>query len=215
MALETDDVQDVNIARAHACEATALRFVNLLSEREKIDLLLYELPAPGQNDQSELDGNSLEDNENSPLLARSGSHGEATLQNDGSAESVCSGSDHAHHFEGLNALEIAAVSGAKSFLSQRIIQKIIDAIWKGDIIFWQKLSSHATKRAQVYQRKSTDPFSRLRVPVYLKVFEILFFAAFLAFYYAVLVQREFHHVTAAEVLLYVWIASFAYNGKFA
>jgi len=33
----------------------------------------------------------------------------------------------------------------------------------------------------------------------------------LVLYYIVLVQRSFHHVTAAEVLLYVWLASFGYN----
>lgn len=121
-------------------------------------------------------------------------------------------SNLATHFEGLNALEIAAVSGAKRFLSQRPVQRIVNAIWKGDIIFWSNLGSKATKRAQIYKGNSTDPYSRLRVPVYLKVFEILFFIAFLAFYYAVLVQRSFHAVTTVEVLLYIWIVSFAYNG---
>lgn len=117
-------------------------------------------------------------------------------------------------FEGLNALEVAAVSGAKKFLSQKPIQRIINAIWKGDIIFWANLSPGATKRAQIYQTKTTDPYCRLRVPVYLKAFEVLFFIAFLALYYVVLVQRSFHTITVAEVLLYVWITSFAYNGRF-
>ena len=209
-------MQDVNIARAFACEATALRFVNLLSEREKIDSLLYELPAAGgvsrQPEEAALESNlQTTANETSPLLTHDIEQSNGTTH-DSSAESEQSSTDHAEHFEGLNALEIAAVSGAKGFLSQKIIQRIIDAIWKGDIVFWANLSSHATKKAQVYQRKSTDPFSRLRVPIYLKMFEVLFFSAFLAFYYAVLVQREFHHVTVAEIFLYIWIVSFAYNG---
>lgn len=53
--------------------------------------------------------------------------------------------------------------------------------------------------------------SRLRVPLYLKVFETLFFAVFLALYYAVLVKRNYYRITVSEVLLYVWIASFAYD----
>lgn len=218
MALETDDVQDVNIARAFACEATALRFVNLLSGREKIDMLLYELPCPKQvaDEQIRRDSESnlpRTPTETTRLLARNGTTSSAVESTDGAADEAPSNSDHAEHFEGLNALEIAAVSGAKSFLSQKPIQRIIDAIWKGDIVFWSNLSSLAIKRAQVYQRKTIDPFSRLRVPVYLKAFEVLFFMAFLAFYYAVLVQRDFHHVTVSEILLYIWIASFAYNGK--
>jgi len=37
--------------------------------------------------------------------------------------------DLAESLEGLSALEIAAVSGAKKFLSQKPIQRIITAIW--------------------------------------------------------------------------------------
>ena len=105
------------------------------------------------------------------------------------------------------------MSGAKKFLSQKPVQRIVNAIWYGDIVFWAKLSAGAQKKAQVYQRKTMDPFCRLRVPVYLRLFEVLFFAGFLVFYYMVLIQRSFDSITTAEVFLYVWIASFAYNGK--
>jgi len=54
-------------------------------------------------------------------------------------------------------------------------------------------------------------FSRLRVPLYNKVFEVLFFAAFLCLYYVVLVEKS-DSVTAAEAMLYVWLAAFTYNG---
>ena len=53
--------------------------------------------------------------------------------------------------------------------------------------------------------------SYLRIYQYLKVFETLFFAAFLALYYAVLVRRDNTRITVPELLLYVWIASFAYD----
>lgn len=43
------------------------------------------------------------------------------------------------------------------------------------------------------------------------MFETLFFAAFLALYFIVLVERNFDHVTTAEVLLFIWIAGFAYD----
>ena len=57
----------------------------------------------------------------------------------------------------------------------------------------------------------SDPFSRLRVPLYLKTFEVLFFATFLALYYVVLVQKSYWHITAAEIFLYIYIAGFAYD----
>lgn len=50
------------------------------------------------------------------------------------------------------------------------------------------------------------------MPLYLKVFEVLFFASFLALYYIVLVQKQESHISGAETLLYVWLASFTYNG---
>ena len=59
--------------------------------------------------------------------------------------------------------------------------------------------------------RKADPYSRLRVPKYQKVFEALFFAIFLGLYYAVLVERNPRHITAVEVLLYLWIAAFAYE----
>ena len=49
------------------------------------------------------------------------------------------------------------------------------------------------------------------MPRYLRVFETCFFASFLALYYTVLVHRNFTHVTPTEILLYIWIAGFAYD----
>lgn len=82
----------------------------------------------------------------------------------------------------------------------------------GDIVFWETLSTHSKKQAKVYRKDNSDPFCRLRVPLYLKVLEVVFFAAFLGFYYAVLVQRPIDHITAPEVMLYIWLVSFGYNG---
>lgn len=161
--------------------------------------------------------------EQSPLLARSSLRSRGSYRSrltipetyDGAEDSsTATDSELAEQFDGLNALEIAAVSGAKKFLCQKQVQRIINAIWTGDIMFWAKLSADTQKKAQIYQRKSMDPFCRLRVPIYLKAFEVLFFVAFLAFYYAVLMQRSFYSVTTAEIFLYIWIASFAHNGAF-
>lgn len=114
-------------------------------------------------------------------------------------------------FTGLNALEIAAVADAKKFLSQRLVQKIIYGIWTGDITFWESLSVHTKKKAQFYNKRKSDPFTRLRVPKYIKAFEVLFFATFLALYYAVLVERSPYQITPLEILLYIWIVAFAYD----
>jgi hypothetical protein len=54
---------------------------------------------------------------------------------------------------GLNALEIAAVANAKRFLSQRLVQKVVQDIWDGKIIFWENLSVDAVKKARVYNQR--------------------------------------------------------------
>lgn len=56
-------------------------------------------------------------------------------------------------FIGSNALEIAAVANAKSFLSQRVVQKIVNGIWSGDIVFWESLGVHSKKKAQIYNKR--------------------------------------------------------------
>ena len=111
----------------------------------------------------------------------------------------------------LNALEIAAIADAKRFLSQHVVQKIVTSIWNGDIIFWDQLSVHATKKPKYYDPDTADPFSRLRVPRYLKSFEVVFFATFLFLFYSVLVKQSTHGIPSVEILLYVWFAAFFYD----
>ncbi|KAF2708796.1 hypothetical protein K504DRAFT_468024 [Pleomassaria siparia CBS 279.74] len=218
------DEPGVNEGRSYACEYVAWQFLTHLSEREAIDFLLYELPpglSPDEQQDAELayevpqNGNTcLEPNEESPLLSssrlgRTSSYFGTDTVN--TSTTVATQDNFTSRFENLSALEIAAVSGSKKFLSQRPVQKIINGVWRGDIVFWETLSVNSIKRPKLYNRNRSDPFSRLRVPRYLKIFETVFFATFLALYYAVLVHRSFHHVTTTEILLYVWIAGFAYD----
>jgi hypothetical protein len=215
---EASDEPGVNEARGYACEHVAWQFLSNLADRDIIDFLLLELPAassPSNGDDAEEglqsrrgNGLSATASENTPLLNDTAAdyfgNGNQMAANArfGSLTSQC---------QNLSALEIAAVSGAKKFLSQRPIQKVINDLWCGDIVFWETLSVNSIKKPQKYNRNHADLFCRLRVPLYLKVFETLFFAVFLALYYAVLVHRNNERVTIPEVLLYVWIASFAYD----
>lgn len=215
---ETSDEPGVNQARGYACEFVAWQFLNSLTDRDVIDFLLIELPSapsPGSDpasnsvEHSHQNGhNATQFSERTTLLDVANGDYFGTRSDDaanprfGSLKSRC---------ENLSALEIAAVGGAKKFLSQRPIQKVINGLWRGDIVFWETLSINSLKRPKKYNRKQADPFSRLRVPRYLKIFETLFFAIFLALYYAVLVHRDQEKVTVAEILLYLWIASFAYD----
>ncbi|KAF4806634.1 Calcium channel YVC1 [Colletotrichum fructicola] len=220
-------------ARANACEIVAWRFLTRLSEREAVDYCLYEIPDPKQAE-TPPPNVDLESNENSPLLSGgswSGSNSRRASVRPGSSAkryqllsslSRLTMSMHADEdgqedddptgpFTNLNALEIAAVADAKRFLSQHVVQKIVTGIWNGDIIFWDSLSVHAEKKPRFYNAHTTDIFSRLRVPKYLKAWEAFFFLIFLVLYYSVLVQQNTERITHNEIVLYLWLAAFLYD----
>ncbi|KAJ4323598.1 hypothetical protein N0V94_001791 [Neodidymelliopsis sp. IMI 364377] len=215
---ETSDEPGVNQARGYACEFVAWQFLNSLTDRDVIDFLLLELPPARSPDSDSLpsagdrdlqnDRDATHSSERTPLLDVANGDYFGTRNNDATNPRFSSLKSHC---ENLSALEIAAVGGAKKFLSQRPVQKVINGLWRGNIVFWESLSVNSVKRPRKYNRKQADPFSRLRVPRYLKIFETLFFAIFLALYYAVLVRRDQEKVTVPEILLYLWIASFAYD----
>ena len=206
------DDHGINEARGHACEIVAWRFLTHLSAAELIDYLLHELPLsfdPEIHDEVGSLANNGEAADRTALLSGRGPSA-------ASAQGKSRTNSFAEHeplssFVGLNALEIAAVAGAKKFLSQQIVQKTVDDIWNGHIIFWESLNVHSKKKAKLYNKARADPYCRLRVPKYQKTFEALFFVLFLGLYYAVLVERNPQKITSVEVLLYVWIFAFAYD----
>ena len=207
------DDHGINETRGHACEIVAWRFLTHLSGAELIDYLLHELPPvsfdPEIYDEIETPTDNGDAAERAVLLSGREFSGASTQG--GTRTSSIAEKDPMSSFVGLNALEIAAVAGAKKFLSQQIVQKTVDDIWNGHIIFWESLNVHSKKKAKSYNKTRADPYCRLRVPKYQKSFEALFFALFLGLYYAVLVERNPHRITPVEVLLYIWIAAFAYD----
>lgn len=213
---EPDD-RGVNESRAYACEIVAWRFVSHLSESERIDYLLHELPPVASGHGNFEDHEDHDDGSaDLPALSRSdiGAAERAGLLV-GQSRKVLNihetDDEPISTFVGLNALEIAAIVDAKKFLSQRVVQNIVDDIWNGRIIFWESLSVYSRKKAKVYNKKRADPFCRLRVPKYQKGFEAMFFALFLVLYYAVLVERNPKLISPIEVLLFIWITAFTYE----
>ncbi|KAK8250040.1 hypothetical protein IWZ00DRAFT_292799 [Phyllosticta capitalensis] len=119
------------------------------------------------------------------------------------------GDDFSEPFMNLNALEIAVVCEAKKFLNQKVVQEIINGIWTGDIVFWERLTVNAVKKPRYHNQAVGDPWCRLRVPRYMKSFEMAFFLAMLALFYVVSLQRELWSITIWEVIFYLFIAGYA------
>ena len=163
-SLEDDD-HGVNESRGHACEIVAWRFLTHLSQHELINHLLCELSATSEAVEQAHIGITNGDIEHGAGTRRHKITNERTnlladtdpLRNglpfSPEASSTEIEDDPTVAFVGLNALEIAAVAGAKKFLSQRIVQKIVNDIWHGDIIFWDRLSIETKRRAQIYNKR--------------------------------------------------------------
>ncbi|KAB8232427.1 uncharacterized protein BDW43DRAFT_109104 [Aspergillus alliaceus] len=229
----------VSETRGYACEYVAWQFVCHLNQRETIEYLLEELMWPAQKAinlaQAERGASGYAsavgdqiapaDDERAPLLLGSSSSlyrfFGGTRRIGSSLEDENQGTYDSSHdayelekfslFFGLNALEIATIAHAKKFLSQKVVQRVIDHIWKGEIVFWDTLSVHSKKKPHFFNKRTADPYSRLRVPVYRKAFEAAFFVSFLVLYYAVLVERKATGIGIFETLMYFWIAAFAYD----
>lgn len=119
--------------------------------------------------------------------------------------------DRTGALKSLNALEIAVIADAKRFLSQHIVQKIITGLWHGDIVFWDSVSVNSTKKPRYYDPQSADLYSRLRVPKYLKAWEVAFFICFLILYYSVVLERSFTSIPLVEVVFYLWLVAFLWD----
>ena len=149
-----------------------------LSQHQLIDYLLNELPASSNipDLSSDIEASSshhggtveglLENrtNENSallwdrrhlpgklPWLQSSNARIDLLHSADGLPDSVYE--ELTSPFIGSNALEIATIASAKNFLSQQAVQKMVNDIWSGDIVFWESLNLHSKKKAQIYNKR--------------------------------------------------------------
>ena len=158
--LEPDD-RGLHDSRGYACEIIAWRFLGSLSERDLLRYLLCELSDPGSetggqdtrsdqdSEEALLPSNDLDSYANASTPTR-----EARLAtSDTDQASSDQNSDITKDFIGRNALEIAAVAEAKKFLSQTTVQNVINAIWYGDIVFWDSIDLDTKKKAQRYSPK--------------------------------------------------------------
>lgn len=142
-----------------------------LSEHDLIEYLLRELPTGHHRTEILVDVEASDDivsgassshevdriDENSPLLSQrrlpstKGSRSHIRSSQDGALGPA--ENDLSSAFVGLNALEVAAVANAKRFLSQQVVQKVVNDIWSGDIVFWNSLNVSTQKKAQLYNQR--------------------------------------------------------------
>ncbi|KAK2614694.1 hypothetical protein N8I77_001499 [Diaporthe amygdali] len=217
-AIESDDDCGINESRGFASELVAWQFVLTLSKQDALEYLLFELRDDDEDDDSDDEETGLLSHRSRPahtngrvahlINGHRNSNGNDVNGDDNKANN---GEGFSEPFMNLNTLEIAAVSGAKKFLSQRAIQDIVDGIWYGKIVFWNRLRVNAVKKPRFHSKNSGDYWCRLRVPRYMKIFEIFFFLSFLGLFYIVSLERVKEYVTGWEVLFYVFVLGFVFD----
>lgn len=147
-----------------------------LNQRETIEFLLEELPTPrrgsanfiepeaGNTGLASIQGDTNQtESEATPLLSNysfyrlfgkstTNTQLSGTSQDTQQHEEIYAAQRYSRFF-GLNALEIATIAHAKRFLSQRVVQKVVDGIWKGEIVFWDSLTVNSTKKPHIFNRR--------------------------------------------------------------
>ncbi|KAF8427499.1 hypothetical protein EV426DRAFT_699329 [Tirmania nivea] len=195
-----EDRHGLNNARALACEIVAIDCISFLIEHDVVQYLGFEVP--GKIEESSHSARS----ESTGLLNCSNNSGLTELEEGGFGDADAK---IATAYGGLNALEIAIVAEAKYFLSQKSVQRVVDGIWEGRIVFWESLNVTGRKKPHLYNKRKADPYSRLRVPKYQKAVETCFMAMFVMLYYAVLIERNPHRITGTEIALFLFFVAFA------
>ena len=170
------DGRGINCTRAYACEIVAWRFVCALTDLEALDVLLSDLPKAHSSPDEDRDVETgqvqgadcqpspysevtplLDDQPQRPRWNLRTASRRGVLHHVGTEPS-----QPTHAFGGLNALEIAVVVGAKKFVSQPPIQRIVGGIWRGDIIFWESLNVDCKKKPRLLNQKLVSALSTLR-----------------------------------------------------
>lgn len=172
----TEDDWGLNESRGAACEFVAWQFLCHLNQRETIEFLLEELPSPRRNSTTEAEagfsglispqsGMRHTEGETVPLLSNFSTFNPLFSSTDHMAtedsgtspnrtqQELSYAINRYSQFFGLNALEIATIAHAKRFLSQRVVQRVVDGIWKGEIVFWDSLTVNSTKKPHTYNTR--------------------------------------------------------------
>ncbi|ODV91429.1 hypothetical protein CANCADRAFT_32073 [Tortispora caseinolytica NRRL Y-17796] len=197
------DDRGVFQTRASATELIASKYISSMHTHDVIEALTYELDDQILN-QSDSDAES----ENPLLQAVQTISGDFQPENRNHADR-----EPQYWYEetgaGLCALEIAVMKPAQKFLITPAVKRVIDDIWKGDIVFWSSISTGARKHAVRYHRGQTDIFARLRVPRYRTAIIFINYMILLGLYLAAL---SFDHgLWWLETLLNLWFLGFVYE----
>ncbi|KAF9978227.1 hypothetical protein BGZ73_003231 [Actinomortierella ambigua] len=121
--------------------------------------------------------------------------------------------------EPMSALEVAIEGKAKHFLSNQLVQEVVNQLWLGNIVYFAQaidepetcinVTQHELRAVTLYD--NTDirfcRLSRLRVPRYKTTFQFVSLATFVAVYTYVMVAKV-RELNTMEVIMDVFAVSY-------
>ncbi|KAF9167610.1 hypothetical protein DFQ26_003953 [Actinomortierella ambigua] len=121
--------------------------------------------------------------------------------------------------EPMSALEVAIEGKAKHFLSNQLVQEVVNQLWLGNIVYFAQAidepescinaTQHELRAVTLYDNSDIRfcRLSRLRVPRYKTTFQFVSLATFVAVYTYVMVAKV-TELNAMEVIMNVFAVSY-------
>lgn len=219
----SEDETSLDCARGYACEIAAMRLLRKYNSHEVLTALTNDYKASAEAD---VTGNNQQDlvevgsgkplttpDDRTPLL-RVDSPSTSQVNGQPSDIEAIQRSKQRIGGDTFTALEVAIIAEAKHFTSAHIVQQVLNDIWTGNVVFWNKITESETKKASYYNKDKDGEFwnfARLRVPQYSFMIESLNFFILAALYLVVVIDREYSDLGWIEGLLAIWFIGFTYQ----
>lgn len=186
-------------ARATVAEMVAARFLyHVRSDNVRIAMLTYECEQTEGNE-------DLHPSEHTPLLR------DFPYEYRQEVERKCCIDKSI--YEGCSTIELAVNSDAREFLCSGPVESVVNRIWNGSIVFFDRIRIGTERSAHRYSPNNSNSgvYARLRVPRFRAFFMMMNYAVLLILFYALLFKQQQKHrfsrdtsVTWVETTMHIW-----------
>ncbi len=198
---DADEERAVYEARAYAVESISIKYLNALTENDKIVSSTFDCRydrSEFETLQKEIQGKITEESESSQPTVLIVLDYQSQIDIFNTLESL----------DNLCALEIAVLNNCTRFLCAPSVRRLIQGLWSGRIVMWDKITPDAIREPKiVYDSRKVGWFAKLRIPRY-RTFLITFnYFILLVLYYITLNSYKEHvhkNINIVEIFMHIW-----------
>ncbi len=198
---DADEERAIYEARAYAAESISIKYLNALSEDQKIVSSTFDC----QYDKLEFEtlqkvikGEVIEENELAQLSVLIVLDYQSQIDIFNTLKSL----------DKLCTLEIAVLNKCTRFLCAPSVRRLIQDLWSGRIVMWDKIISDAVREPKiVHDSTEIGWFAKLRIPRYRTFLVTLNYFILLVLYYITLDSSKAHlhkNIDIVEVFMHIW-----------